>query len=214
MTYTDPERLTFLEGLEAVRLRPGMWIGGDDEQPSRRVRLLAVAITDIALESRPQQIRIGLWGEDAVTIAHDGQPLPIEPEGLPVHDVPHPALYRPFMVLRTPALNGLAILNALSERLVVSTMHGGRRYRTAFSRGMIASLLRARHCRRPLATTWLTYRPDATIIGGEAMTVDALAGIAERVALNMGAIAELCGGHLHDVPITVEDRTAEEADWD
>lgn len=209
------DRITVIEGLEAVRRRPAMWIGADHR--SSRARLLELAVTDIAWEWRPQQVRILLWREDGVTIAYDGKPLPIAPDAHPVDGIPHPALYRLFMVLHTPGVNGLSILNALSERLAVCTMHGSHRYRSVFSKGMIASLLSARPCRRPpspLATTWLTYRPDAAIVTGRALTADDLHGLAERVEGNTRAFAERCGGGAGGVRITIDDRMTEDADWD
>jgi DNA gyrase/topoisomerase IV subunit B len=66
--------ISVLEGLEAVRRRPAMYIGAEDEHPSLRARLLELAVTDIAWEWRPQEVRILLWREDAVTIAYDGRP--------------------------------------------------------------------------------------------------------------------------------------------
>ena len=205
--------ITVLEGLEAVRRRPVMYIGAEDGHPSRRARLLELAVTDIAWEWRPQQVRILLWREDAVTIAYDGRPLPIEPCARPVDDIAYPALYRSFMHLLTPAVNGMAVLNALSEQLVVSTMHDGRRYRGVFSKGMIASLLHCVHCDCPLGTTWLTYRPDATIVAGEVLTPRDVHGIPERVALNMHVIAERFGLNTEGVRIRVEDRMTEDAHW-
>jgi DNA gyrase/topoisomerase IV subunit B len=207
-------RITVLEGVAAVRLRPELYIGAQDEPPSQRARLLELAVTEIAWEWRPQEIRILLWREDAVTIAYDGRPLPIEPSR-PVDDVPYPALYPSFMHLLVPSLNGIAALNALSEQLVVSTMHDSRRYRGVFSKGMIASLLCHRHyLHLPLGDTWLTYRPDATIVVGEALTPDGLHDIAERVELNLHRIAERFGPNAEGVRIRVEDRMTEDADWD
>ncbi len=76
MAYKGPQGITIFEALEPVRRRPAMYIGGEDVHPSPRVRLLEYAASEIAHE-RPQEIRILLWGEDAVTIAYDGSPLPI-----------------------------------------------------------------------------------------------------------------------------------------
>jgi DNA gyrase/topoisomerase IV subunit B len=117
------------------------------------------------------------------------------------------------MYLLVPSTYGMAVLNALSERLVVSMMHGGRRYRTVFSRGMIASLLRCVHCDCPLGTTWLTYRSDATIVAGKALTPDNLHGITERIGLNVNGIAERFGANMEGMQIRVEDRMTEAADW-
>ena len=89
-----------------------------------------------------------------------------------------------------------------SERLVVSTMHTGDRYRVVFSKGRIVSLLSRTHCERPLGTTWLTYHPDVTIITGDALTLADVHGIAERV-----------GQKTKCMRIRVEDRMTEYADW-
>jgi DNA gyrase subunit B len=207
------DRITVLDGLEAVRRRPAMYIGAQHGHPSPCARLLERAVTSIAWEWRPQEVRILLWREDAVTIAYDGPPLPIDPPAPSVEDIPYPALYQSFMYLLVPSTCGMAVLNALSERLVVSTMHGGRRYRTVFSKGMIASLLRCAHCDCPLGTTWLTYRSDATIVAGETLTPDDLHGIGERVRLNLNGIAKRLGLNMEGVQIRVEDRMTEAADW-
>jgi hypothetical protein len=150
-----------------------------------------------------------LWRHDAVTIAYDGSPLPIEPFGRPVDGVSHPALYEVFMYLLAGAVTRPSgrvffgpVLNALSERLVVSTMHACHRYRVVFSKGMIVSLLSRAHCDCPLGTRWLTFRPDATIIAGEALT----SGDVQRIAESVGRTAE-------GVRIRVEDRMTEDADW-
>lgn len=219
MTNRMEGRITVLEGPQAVRQRPARFIGVEDERQSWRAQLLELAVTDIAWEWRPQAVRILLWREDAVTVAHDGRPLPIHPCAISVDDIPHPALYRSFMALRTgaapPGGNGLAILNALSELLVVSTVHGAHRYRTVFSKGMIASLLRPKHYpRSPLGATWLTYRPDATIVPGQALMPDGAYGVADRVGMNLHHIAERLRLNVESVKIRVEDRLTEDADWD
>src|SRR5262245_54337964 len=90
--------ITVIEGLEAVRRRPAMYIGGEDVHPSPRVRLLEYVASEIAHEPQAE-VRILLWCKDTITIAYDGQPLPIEPFGRPVDGVVHPALYQSFMYL-------------------------------------------------------------------------------------------------------------------
>lgn len=200
MAYIDPQKITILEGLDAVRRRPAMYIGGEDVHPSLRVRLLEYVVSGIAHE-RPQELRILLWSEDAVTIAYDGSPLPIEPFSLQSDGVSHPALCRSFMRLFGEGLAFRAVLNALSERLVVSTIHAGDRYRVVFSKGRIVSLLSRTPCDAPLGTTWLTYHPDVTIITGEALTLGDVHGIARRLGKTE------CG------QIRVEDRMNQDADW-
>jgi hypothetical protein len=154
----------------------------------------------VRTHANDQEIRILLWGEDAVTVAYDGSPLPIESFGLPFDGVSHPALYRSFMYLLAGTSAFRAVLNALSEQLVVSTMHAGDRYRVAFSKGTIVSLLSRTHCDRPLGITWLTYRPDATIITGDVLTSGEVQRIAERL-----------GQKVEGVRIRVQDRMTEDA---
>jgi hypothetical protein len=81
-------------------------------------------------------------------------------------------------------------------------MHAGHRYRVVFSKATIVSLLHRSHCDRPLGITWLTYRPDATIITGEVLTSGEVQQLAERV-----------GQNAEGVRIRVEDRMTEDADW-
>jgi len=190
-----------LVGTEAVRRRPQMYIGGEDLHPSPRVRLLEYVVKEIA-EERPQEVRILLWRKDAITIAYDGKPLPIEPFSPSIDGVSHPALYRLFLELLRPEESARAILNALSEKLVVSTMHADDRYRVMFMNGGIVSLLSRGHCRLPLGTTWFTYRPDTTLITGEVLEPEDVRSIAERV-----------GRNIKGARIRVEDRITEGADW-
>jgi DNA gyrase/topoisomerase IV subunit B len=207
MAYKGPHGITILEGLEAVRRRPEMYIGGKEVHPFPRVRLLEYVVDDIAHEPQAE-IRILLWCKDTISIAYDGGSLPIEPFSLPADGVAHPALYQSFMHLFAGGMIPFGtssfgpVLNALSERLVVSTMHAGDRYRVVFSKGRIVSLLSRTHCDRPLGTTWLTYHPDVTIVTGEALTPGDAHGIAERV-----------GQKTECVRIRVEDRMTEDADW-
>lgn len=206
MDYKGPGGITVLEGLEAVRRRPGMYIGPAEEHPSPRARLLEYLVSDITHELA-QEVRILLWSEDAVTVAYDGTPLPIEPFGRPADDVvSHPALYQHFMRLTAGSRLGgplfFAVLNALSERLVVSTMHADHRYRVVFSRGMIAKLLSREHCDRPLGSTWFTFLPDATVVAGKGLTSGEVEEIAERIKRNAKGVR-----------VHVEHRMTEDADW-
>jgi len=67
---------------------------------------------------------------------------------------------------------------------------------------MLLTLLRRTHCDHPLGITWLTFRPDATIIAGETLTPGDVRAIAERVGLKTECVR-----------IRVEDRMTEDADW-
>ena len=161
--YRTKDGITVLEGLMAVRHRPAMYIGAEEPGHSLPTRILEFVADGVAHDTpTPEEVRILLWREGAITVAYDGAPIPIEPFSRPVNGVEHPAFYQFFMYLFAGAdpfhrsLAFGAILNALSEQLVVSTMHGGDRYRAVFSQGMIVSLLTRTHCASPLGTTWVT----------------------------------------------------------
>ncbi|MBX3192698.1 MAG: hypothetical protein KF819_37285 [Labilithrix sp.] len=207
--YKTAHGITVLEGLEAVRHRPTMYIGAEEPGRSLRARLLEWVVDGVAHDTpTPDEVRVLVWRDGAITVAYDGAPIPIEPFARPVDGVAHPVFYQFFLYLfargdpfqRTLSFG--SVLNALSDRLVVSTMHGDDRYRAVFSQGLIVSLLARTSCERPLGTTWLTFLPDATLITGDALTRDDAAQVAERVM--QGAAG---------VRVSVDDRTSEEADW-
>jgi hypothetical protein len=86
MAYKGPHGITILEGLEAVRRGPEMYIDVKEVHPFPRVRLLEYVVDDIAHEPQAE-ILILLWCKDTITIAYDGGSLPIEPFSLPANGV-------------------------------------------------------------------------------------------------------------------------------
>jgi DNA gyrase/topoisomerase IV subunit B len=193
--------------IEAVRRRPVMYIGPEEPGRSLRSRLLEVVVGELAEDGpKPREIRVALWRDGAMTVAYDGDPIPIEPFSRSVNEIAHPHFYEFFLYLHpggvpTPLAFG-AVLNALSERLVVSTMHGGNRYRAVFSRGMVVSLLARSPCETPLGTTWFTFRPDESIVTGAPLTESEARAAVGRVTRDFS-----------DVPIAIHDRSTETADW-
>lgn len=209
MDYKTRDGITIIEGLEVVRRRPAMYIGAEEPGRTLTSRLLEFMVDGVAHDTpSPSEIRVLLWRERATTIAFDGAPLPVEPIARPANDVAHPALYQFFMYLFAGAepfgrtLSVGAILNALSERLVVSTMHGDARYRVVFAQGRLVSLLSRTQCDQPLGTTWFTFRPDPTLITGAPLSMHEATEVTERVA------ASVKGPR-----IIVHDRATEEPDW-
>jgi len=202
--------ITIIEGLEVVRRRPVMYIGPGDPGRSLRSRLLEIVVGNIAKDTpEPREIRVALWRDGAMTVAYDGDPIPIKPFSRSVGGIAHPHLYEFFLYLHPgggaafrSSLAFGAVLNALSERLVVSTMHTGDRYRAVFSRGMIVTLLARSPCETPLGTTWFTFCPDESIITGAPLTESEARAAADRATQDLGG-----------APIVIHDRSTDTADW-
>lgn len=150
----------------------------------------------------PSVIRVTRWRDGVFTIAWDGGPLPIGASQLGPMAVAHPELYRFFLYLHSAeqrlAFSG-AIVNALSERLVVSTVHEGERYRVVFAKGMLVSLLAKATCEVPLGTNWLTFLPDGDLLGAAVSSAEA-AEVVTRVGTRHAAL-------------TIRDRSSDEANW-
>lgn len=205
--YKARNGLTIIEALEPVRRRPALYIGAEEPGQSPAYRLLELFVDAVAHDTPPpKEIRVRLWSDSVVSVAYDGDPLPIQPFVRSGEDVSHPALYELFMFVAAGAAPfgrffcG-AILNALSDRLVVSTMRDGHRYRVVFAKGMLVTLLRPTSCRQPLGTNWFTFRPDTAIIGGEPLTSADMPRIAARLERE------------GDPRVLAEDRSSGEADW-
>jgi DNA gyrase/topoisomerase IV subunit B len=165
------QRIEVLEGVEVVRKRPAMFVGAPDAENPLAARVLQFVVSALVDdEPKPEEVRVTRWREGLITVAYDGAPIPIEPR--PLRSCTHPILYHYFMQLvaggRTErrSLWFGAVLNALSDRLVVWTMHGETPYRAVFRQGGLFSLLAASHVRRALGSTWLTYRTDDTVAPG------------------------------------------------
>jgi hypothetical protein len=149
-----------------------MYIGSLSSTWALSERLVAAALRG-AIDSDPQPIAVRLtrWRDDVFTLAFDGVALPISLTSRVARGVPHPELYDIFLHFGVGTPNRIlspagAMLNALAEKLVVSTLHEGKCYRAAFRRGCLISLLSNVTHDAPWGTTWLTFKPDVTVVPG------------------------------------------------
>lgn len=208
MSFREQGIVDVLEGLEPIRRRPGMYIGEATAEVSMCSRLVESIVTNAANDRpAPTAVRVTLWADSVVTVAFDGAPLSIAPYLHPFIEMPpHPELYRMFMYVAAPATDrplsfGGAIVNALSERLVVWTRHDDVTYRAAFRRAGLVSLLAKSPTDDVLGTNWLTFKPDGQFVTGS-LTFRDVEAIAGRV-----------GSEVPSVSVTAVDRTADQASW-
>jgi topoisomerase-4 subunit B len=174
------KHIEVLEGLEPVRRRPGMYIGGTDEKALHH--LFAEVIDnsmDEALAGHADWIEVEMEADGFVTVTDNGRGIPVDP---------HPkfknksALEVIMCTLHaggkfdsevyetSGGLHGVgvSVANALSERMEVEVARGQRLYRMAFERGKPKSKLQDAGKAPNRRGTKVRFRPDPEIFGAKA----------------------------------------------
>jgi DNA gyrase subunit B len=148
VTYTAKD-ITVLEGLEPVRLRPGMYIGSTG---GRGLHHLVYEVVDNsvdeALAGRNDKIEVTLHPDNSVTVRDYGSGIPVdmmEDQGTSALTVVLTKLHAggkfggedaAYKVSGGLHGVGVSVVNALSEWLVAEVRRGGKIYRQEFSRGV------------------------------------------------------------------------------
>jgi topoisomerase-4 subunit B len=168
-----------LEGLEPVRKRPGMYIGGVDE---RALHHLFAEVLDNAMDEavagHAKIIKVSLGAEGALTVRDDGRGMPVDAHpkfpGKSALEVIMTVLHSggKFSGKAYETSGGLhgvgvSVVNALSDRLDVQVWKDGFEWRQTYSRGKPQSTLERITPSRKHGTT-LTFTPDPTIFGADA----------------------------------------------
>ncbi|MCW6510256.1 DNA topoisomerase IV subunit B [Lichenifustis flavocetrariae] len=169
-----------LEGLEPVRRRPGMYIGGTDEAGLHH--LFAEVIDnamDEAVAGHATFIEVTLEKDDVVTVTDNGRGIPIDPHpkfpGKSALEVIMTTLHAggkfdSGAYQTSGGLHGVgvSVVNALSERLDVEVARGQMLYRQSFSRGLALGPLETAGRVANRRGTRIRFKPDVTIFGAEA----------------------------------------------
>jgi len=165
-----------LEGLEPVRKRPGMYIGGTDE---RALHHLFAEVLDNAMDEavagHAKLITVTLDAEGALIVTDDGRGIPVDPH--PKH--PGKSALEVIMTVlhsggkfsgkayeTSGGLHGVgvSVVNALSERVEVTVWKDGFEWRQAFTRGKpIGSIEKLGPTRKK--GTQIAFSPDPVIFG-------------------------------------------------
>jgi DNA gyrase subunit B len=171
-TYTAKD-ITVLEGLEPVRLRPGMYIGSTG---ARGLHQLVYEVidnaVDEALAGRADTIEMTIHPDDSVTVIDNGSGIPVDvmaEQGLPALTVVLTKLHaggkfggEGYKVSGGLHGVGVSVVNALSEWLTVEVRRDGRIYRQEFARGEATTDLKKVGVAKDTGTT-ITFLPDGDV---------------------------------------------------
>lgn len=152
MSEYNESQIQVLEGLEAVRKRPGMYIGSTS---SRGLHHLVYEIVDNAVDEALagfcNEINIEILEDNSIMIKDNGRGIPLgthKKTGIPAIEVVYTMLHaggkfggEGYKVSGGLHGVGAAVVNALSEKLIVEACNGDGVYQLSFERGKVVEKL-------------------------------------------------------------------------
>ena len=180
------DQIQILEGLEAVRKRPGMYIGSTS---SRGLHHLVYEIVDNsvdeALAGYCKNINVTINGDNSITVIDDGRGIPVginHKAGLPAVEVVFTILHAGgkfggggYKVSGGLHGVGASVVNALSNWLEVTIYHEGKIYRQRYERGKTIYKLKViGECEPEKTGTMVHFLPDDTIFEETVFDYDVL----------------------------------------
>jgi DNA gyrase subunit B len=200
-TATDAygaEKIQVLHGLEAVRRRPGMYIGTTGPRGLHHLVYEVVDNSvDEALAGFCDEIALTIGADYTITVVDNGRGIPVDP---------HPTEKKPGVEVAMTTLHaggkfdhgsykvsgglhgvGVSVVNALSEWLEVEVMRDGQRYHQRYERGKKASDLKVIGKAKATGTI-VRFRPDPKIFPEIDFEYDTLASRLRELAFLNGGL--------------------------
>lgn len=178
-TYSyDAKDIQVLEGLEAVRRRPGMYVGGTDVKALHHLIYEVVDNSiDEALAGSCDRIEVIIHTDSSVTVIDNGRGIPVDL---------HPQMQKPALEVVMTVLHaggkfgggsykvsgglhgvGVSAVNALSEWCEVEVRRDGKVHTQRYQRGYPTGPVKVTGKTKPNDTgTWTTFKYDPEIFTG------------------------------------------------
>jgi DNA gyrase subunit B len=202
-TEYGAEAIRVLEGLEAVRVRPAMYIGSTGETGLHHLVYEVVDNSvDEALAGHCTRIAVTIHIDNSITVVDDGRGIPVGPHpAMPELDAAEVVLTKlhaggkfdkkAYQVSGGLHGVGVSVVNALSESLEVEIRRDGKVYRQTYSRGLSTSRLETTGVTDRRGTK-ITFKPDPQIFETINFSFDTLSQrLRELSFLNRGILITL-----------------------
>src|ERR671920_774695 len=176
----DASSIEVLEGLEPVRRRPGMYIGGTD---ARALHHLAAEVIDNAMDEavagHASRIEVTLEPGNRLTVSDNGRGIPVDPHpkypGKSALEVIMTTLHsggkfegKAYSTSGGLHGVGVSVVNALSTETVVEVARDRTLYRQSFARGAATTPLQTIGSAPNRRGTTVSFTPDLEIFGADA----------------------------------------------
>ncbi len=197
--HYDSDSIKILEGLEAVRKRPGMYIGSTD---GRGLHHLVYEIVDNAVDEAlggyGNEIRVTIHDNNAITVQDFGRGMPVgmHESGKPTPEVILTVLHAGGKFgqggyATSGGLHGVgsSVVNALSESLQVTIIRDGHQWQEDFiDGGQPVGTLRDLGATKAKSGTTVTFKPDPSIFSATVYKYDTLSERLRESAFLMSGV--------------------------
>ncbi|GAA0611612.1 DNA topoisomerase IV subunit B [Virgibacillus siamensis] len=197
LQYTD-DSIQVLEGLEAVRKRPGMYIGSTDQRGLHHLVFEIVDnAVDEALAGYGDQIKVTIHQDNSISVTDTGRGVPTG-----MHSTGKPTIEVIFTVLHaggkfgqggyktSGGLHGVgaSVVNALSEWMEITTFRDGNKYFQRFENGGVpAGSLENKGASRKKGTI-IHFKPDPQIFSATVYNFETLSERLRESAFLLGGL--------------------------